>query len=370
MKNAYLQNGSTFTAVDTEAVHIHNELPAGTYTINPTLTGFEIVRVDDMSVTGKLYGDVDKRASRILSTFGSRPNSTGVLLSGQKGSGKTMLTKRVSQIARDRGVITILINQPLCGEGFNQYLQSIRQPAVVIFDEFEKVYDAEEQARLLTIFDGTYSSKKLFMLTCNDRFRIDTHMHNRPGRIYYALEYGGLEPDFIREYCRDELHNKSHIESVVTVSGCFSQFSFDMLKALVEEMNLYSETATEAMTMLNMKPSMDRDDASRFKVSVLRNNKPVICGSMHPERLSRNPLSITSGFSVELYGFDSEECTVPEGGITEHEEFQINQTDLVGVDATAGVFTYKTNRPDTIVRIEREKSGFSGFNYDAYGLLA
>lgn len=369
MKNAYLQNGSTFSAVDTDAVHIHEKLPVGTYTINPTMAGYEIVCVDDMSVSGKLYGDVDKRAARILSTFDSRPQSTGVLLSGQKGSGKTMLTKRVSELARNDGVITILINQPLCGESFNQYLQSISQPAIVIFDEFEKVYDHEQQTRMLTIFDGTYSSKKLFMLTCNDRFNIDMHMHNRPGRIYYALEYGGLQPDFVREYCEDALANKDHINNVVTVGGCFSQFSFDMLKALVEEMNRYGESASEAMTMLNMKPNMDRDEGSVFDVRVLRNSKPVVCASYYPDVIHRNPLSMTDGFSLELTSFEEDE-PMPEGAIPQDENYRISQTDLVSVDAAAGIFTYKTSRPDTIIKIERRKSTFAGFNYDSYGLLA
>ena len=44
MKNTYIQQGSTFRAIDTDALGIHERLPVGTYTINETPLGFEIAR--------------------------------------------------------------------------------------------------------------------------------------------------------------------------------------------------------------------------------------------------------------------------------------------------------------------------------------
>lgn len=365
MKNVYLQNGSIFNAVDTDAVHVHEKLPVGTYTINATLKGFEIVRVDDMSVSGKLYGDVDKRANRILNTFEDRPNSTGVLMSGQKGSGKTMLTRRVSELARERDMITIVISAPMCGESFNQYLQSIDQPAVVVFDEFEKVYNPEQQPLLLTIFDGVYSSKKLFMLTCNDRYRIDPHMHNRPGRLYYAFEYEGLDVAFVREYCEDNLADKSKMDGVVTVSTIFSSFSFDMLKALVEEMNRYGETATEAMRMLNMKPSMDSDRSCKYSVTALRNGKPIVGDSQTPDRLVQSPLSMTDLY-IELYPFDAEDESTPENAVTEYVRYYVTQRDLVKVDANKGLFVYATSDPAVKIEIARERQERFEMSYEGF----
>lgn len=364
MKNTYIQQGSTFRAIDTDALGIHERLPVGTYTINETPLGFEIARIEDMSAPGKLYGDVNARAERILTTFADRPNSTGVLMSGQKGSGKTMLTRRVSELARERDMITIVINAPMCGENFNQYLQAIDQPALVVFDEFEKVYNLEQQPLLLTIFDGVYSSKKLFMLTCNDRYRIDSHMHNRPGRLYYAFEYEGLDVAFVREYCEDNLADKSRMDGVVTVSTIFSSFSFDMLKALVEEMNRYGETATEAMRMLNMKPSMDGDRSRKYKVTVLRDGKPVIADSQSPECFVQSPLFLTN-LHIELYPFDDDD-DVPEGGITKYEHYLVTQRDLIKVEASKGLFVYATSDPAVKIEIVREREERFEMNYEGY----
>ncbi|HRZ82907.1 MAG TPA: hypothetical protein P5069_10620, partial [Candidatus Hydrogenedentes bacterium] len=45
-------------------------------------------------------------------------------------------------------------------EAFNTFMQAIEQPLVVLFDEFEKVYDDQEQQALLTLLDGVYPSNK------------------------------------------------------------------------------------------------------------------------------------------------------------------------------------------------------------------
>ena len=364
MKNTYIQQGSTFRTIDTDALGIHERLPVGTYTINETPLGFEIARIEDMAAPGKLYGDVNARAERILSTFEDRPNSTGVLMSGQKGSGKTMLTRRVSELARERDMITIVISTPMCGEKFNQYLQAIDQSAVVVFDEFEKVYNLEQQQLLLTIFDGVYSSKKLFMLTCNDRHRVDSHMHNRPGRLYYAFEYEGLDVAFVREYCEDNLLDKSKMDGVATVSAVFSSFSFDMLKALVEEMNRYGETATEAMRMLNMKPSMDSDRSCRYKVTVLRNGKPIVCDRQAPENLAQSPLSMTDLY-IDLYPFDDDE-SAPENAVTEYVQYHVTQRDLVKVDAIKGLFVYVTSDPAVKIEVARDRQQRFEMSYEGY----
>jgi hypothetical protein len=89
------------------------------------------------------------------------------------------------------------------------------------------------------------------MFTCSDKWKLNTNMRNRPGRIFYMLDYHGLDEKFIREYCDDNLKNKNHINMVCVTSRVFGAFNFDMLKAMVEEMNRYNETPAEALQFLN-----------------------------------------------------------------------------------------------------------------------
>jgi len=267
--------GTRFLVAPNENIDLRDLLPVGTYTVGfDKMSGsFYLDSIESFEVKGKVYGDTNRRASRILDTFENRDNSTGVMLGGEKGSGKTLLAKKISVDGAERGIPTIVINQPWAGEGFNAFMQMIEQPVIVIFDEFEKVYDNDHQEQLLTLLDGVYPSKKLFVLTCNNKYRVNEHMKNRPGRIFYRIDYKGLDHAFIVEYCEDNLKNKDHIESVARLSVLFSAFNFDILKALVEEMNRYDETPQEAMEMLNAKP--DSNDSSAFDASLFQGQQDI-----------------------------------------------------------------------------------------------
>ena len=256
----FIRSGNTFKVADKAAIDIQETLPVGNYIVKQDQFGnYFLETVDSFEFKGKKYGDNDRNRDRIFSTFMSRPAATGVMLTGEKGSGKTLLAKTLAIKCADEGIPCILINQPWRGEDFNSLLQDISQPCMILFDEFEKVYEHDQQEEMLTLLDGVFPSKKLFVLTCNDKWRVNQHMRNRPGRIFYMLDFKGLTGEFIREYCYDNLTDKSlkTIDSVVTVGSLFTEFNFDMLKALVEEMNRYGETAQEAMQMLNAKPEFD-----------------------------------------------------------------------------------------------------------------
>lgn len=345
--HVYLQKNTIFTPADPEAMNINERLPIGTYRVQCSpLSGFYLEKLDDMSAPAKVYGDVDAQAQRILTAFNDRPSTTGVLLSGQKGAGKTMLTKRISEMGRALDVITVIVNEQFSGDEFNDLIQGISQPTIVLFDEFEKVYcEKGHQNALLTLFDGLYSSKKLFLLTCNERHRLNDYMLNRPGRIYYAIDFKGLSPAFIRDYCADNLKDTAHTEGVVAVSHFFWQFSFDMLKALVEEMNRFGESATQALEMLNMKPQMD--DGGTFLVEILRDGKQLNCKELSDKEMDGGPLS-NHGWTIVAYPYAPD--AVPAGGITERERFSLDVSRLQKVHSGTGVMDFATDRPDTILR--------------------
>ena len=268
----YMKSGNTFRIATKESMDLHEQLPAGNYVVKQDpFENFFIEHIEDFTMPTKLYGDTARNTDRIINSFWNRDQSTGVMLVGEKGSGKTLLSKNISVELAKQGVPTIVVNADWSGDKFNTLIQSIEQPCIVFFDEFEKVYDKDDQEKLLTLLDGIFTSKKLFMLTSNDKWRVDDHMRNRPGRIFYMVEFKGLDESFIREYCADNLANKAHTDSIVNIASVFSAFNFDMLKAVVEEMNRYNETPQQAMRILNVRAEFD--SGAPYAVEIYKGNR-------------------------------------------------------------------------------------------------
>ena len=347
----YVKESDIFWPTADGSIDVRDDLPVGTYTVGvDPRRGFFLKAVTDFCTSGKIYGKTPRHADRILNSFKVRPNSTGVLLSGEKGSGKTMLAKIISQQAALDNIPTIIINSSFSGDGFNSFIQSIDCPAIVIFDEFEKVFKPEDQEGILTLLDGVYPTKKLFILTTNDKYRVNQHMTNRPGRIFYMIEYKGIDLEFIEEYCNDNLKEelKCHIKQICRLTMMYPVFNFDMLKALVEEMNRYNETPNEALEILNAKPF--QDDNTKYEVKITKNGVPVAVENIHPRVIRGNPIS---NDDLEFY---IEEPNEDEDEPDDSYRLELTPNDLKKIDPDAGTFVYvlEENNTATVITFTKE----------------
>ena len=360
----FLKSGNTYTPASEEALDIHNALPAGNYVVKerPMDGPLYLEHIDSFEIKGKRYGDLDRNTDRILNTFMSRSASTGVMLAGEKGSGKSLLAKNLAvEAAARHDIPCIVINAPWVGDKFNSFMQTINQPCVVLFDEFEKVYDDEDQEKALTLLDGVFPSKKLFILTCNDKWRVNQHMRNRPGRLFYMLDYKGLDTAFIVEYCEDNLKAslKQHIDKLCQIASLFAQFNFDMLKAVVEEMNRYDETPQDALRMLNVKPEFD--GGHKYTVKMIKDGEEVKETELETTEWSGNPLQSEVKVHFKKYEDQKDE----DGDFDwSWDKITFSAANLTKIDSSTGKFVFVGKDGVTLVLNKIKEKSFS--YYDAF----
>lgn len=261
----YVKQGDEYSVYTDDQVEIIRTLPPRIFNVEQKpFNGPLFLKLGgNFVLPSRFYGNVTKRAERVLNTFNAREGSTGILAAGDKGNGKTLLAKQISILAAKQDMPTIIINKPWEPNVFADLLQNIEQPVVLLFDEFEKNFQTQhfdddeksaDQEKLLTILDGVNSSKKLFIFTVNEVYRLNRFLLNRPGRIFYRFNYSKISADVVREFLLDTLYEEHHdkIDELVKLSVLLPEFNFDIMQAISEEINRYGDTPTKLMNILNI----------------------------------------------------------------------------------------------------------------------
>ena len=210
-------------------------------------------------------------AELFYNRFTAATDNLGVLLIGEKGTGKSLLMKRTANLALANGLPVITVENSYNSEQLAKFLSSIKDDAVVLFDEFEKKYDPDEdsenrpsQAGLLSFFDGTSVYRKLIIVTANNRDGINEFFLNRPSRIRFVIDYKGLSYEFATEYLQQHLHSPEIAQEVLNELDLVPSINFDLLRNVVEEVNLLypTESVKAIMSIINLK--RDNEDTMYY----------------------------------------------------------------------------------------------------------
>ena len=185
-----LEKGKVYTLVHDRDLYIDYlvedkdfEFPA-TYYLNDKDTKFINKTIDTFNKTEKM--------------------TTGVLLSGMKGSGKTLMAKK---IAKESGLPIIVIDPKVGSDDIEPFFAKITDDVCVIFDEIDKYWNTRY---LLTFLDGVKPTcKKMVIATCNDEKEINTYLNDRCSRIRYKKRFGGLNKDTVKGIINDIINDKN-----------------------------------------------------------------------------------------------------------------------------------------------------------------
>lgn len=244
-----------------DTLRTFDSLPAGVYEVEfSDMTGFHLMRRPDIVISEKIYGKHMAKVGKVFRAFDNSHRSLGVILSGKKGIGKSMFAKLASVRAVENGYPVILVNKYI--PGIASYIESIEQECLVLFDEYDKTFggiktadgQANTQTEMLTLFDGLAQGKKLFVITCNDLYRLSEYLVNRPGRFHYHFRFDCPDSEEIREYLTDKLDEAYYGEiDKVVVFAKKVDLNYDCLRAIAFELNSGEpfETAIVDMNILN-----------------------------------------------------------------------------------------------------------------------
>lgn len=348
MSKYFIEHNKVFVAPD-GAREIYDNLPPAQYILRyGPLTGYYLEKNTPFIIPEKIFGDVETRAKRVLKTYFARNTNTGVMLSGDKGSGKTMFARLLSVLATEQGIATIIVNDSFENEtgntdmGLNKFISDIEERCIILFDEFEKTFGKDDnQNKVLTLLDGTYQSNKLFLITTNDKFKISDFILNRPGRVYYHFRYSGVEEEFIREYCEYHLEDKSHIDDFVKIAKMVGKFNFDMLQALVQESNIHGESPIQNYRIMNIDLDGVRD---KFSYTIIKDGK---------KQTGVHNVSIYD--RLYMYWYEDNDNEVNEVSLF------FDYTDITKFNQETGTFVYEKNGYTLEMKREQERSFWLDF---------
>lgn len=193
-----------------------------------------------------IFGPMKGKEKKVFDAYDRHSSNTGIILSGEKGLGKSLFSRSLAHIAMERGMPIIMVDSR--ARDIATFIATLDQPTMFLLDEFEKHFkirdlngdeDTGGQLQFLSLLDGTDGAKRLVVITCNDTYDLSQFFLDRPGRFYYNLQftYPGAEEarEFIR-YCGLEGHDEEvqRLSSLGTLIG----FSYDALRAIVEELKV------------------------------------------------------------------------------------------------------------------------------------
>ena len=186
-----------------------------------------------------IYFDEDPNfINKTINTFNKTEKlTTGVLLSGLKGSGKTLMAKK---IAVNSNLPIIVVDKNVLATDIEQFFSRFMTTVCVIFDEIDKYWSTRY---LLGFLDGVKpTGKKLVICTCNDEEEIDEYLNDRCSRIRYKKTFTGLNIGVIENVINNIINDEKKAKDAASyVFNTLKVVSYDNIITFAEELKNYPD---------------------------------------------------------------------------------------------------------------------------------
>lgn len=227
-----------------DTMQTYDQLPAQTYIVRFSQNeGFSLEKYSDIEIKeSKIYGVHMQKVEKVLDSYRMFNRNLGVILSGDKGIGKSLFAKLLSSEAMKTGLPVIIVDSFI--PGIASFIEAIEQEVVILFDEFDKTFGesgssgSSPQTSMLSLFDGVSAGKKLFVITCNNLYKLNEFLVNRPGRFHYHFRFDYPTAAEVRMYLEDKVPKEQYgeIENVIIFSRKV-KLNYDCLRAIAFELS-------------------------------------------------------------------------------------------------------------------------------------
>lgn len=249
---------------------VKDHLPPAVYRVafNP-FQGYYLSIVSELFKTPKkLYGVEEMPIQEIMDAYNREDKQMGVLLAGTKGAGKTLLSQILcNRMIQEQDTPVVLVDTPFSDQGFFDFVNDLGS-VVIVFDEFAKVYGAD-QKNMLTFFDGSnVQCKRMSIVIENSVNKVSDFMVDRPSRFLFRLTYDKLSKTVVQEMCEDYNLTSEQTRDVKNYAACVYNLSTDMLKAILTYVTSTDVKVSDALRLLNVPVALGFRASSNTAIEV------------------------------------------------------------------------------------------------------
>lgn len=204
----------------------------------------------ELNLPKKIYStktdDIFKK--RIITYFNkANTNTTGVMLAGTKGTGKTVMAKI---LAKESGLPIIVVNPDYPEGKLIKFFKSFTTPVCILFDEVEKNFKTE---CMLDFLDGVEkTAQKLVIMTCNDLSQVSQYMQDRCSRIRYLRRYSPDENAAFLPMLADDFGIKNKEEVVKFCKENIKLLSMDNIVSFMSEVKMLEDEDISLQEIINI----------------------------------------------------------------------------------------------------------------------
>lgn len=194
-KYSFIKNGDNIIPIPSGKNYT---LKAGKiYELHNTAMGEPCLSEIDSFIFPEDYylSEADKKfMSKVINTYNNTDKlTTGVLFSGLKGSGKTLMAKTT---AMKSDLPIIVVNGAVRANDIESFFSQVSDNVCIIMDELDKNWYLPS---LLGFFDGVKPTcKKLILCTANDENDIDKYLNDRCSRIRYKRIFNSIDKNIAK----------------------------------------------------------------------------------------------------------------------------------------------------------------------------